>query len=311
MPFRVRSILAASDLSGGEAAVLQSASGLAALAESELHVIHAVEADGASGGEGPRMEDRLRSAGDALREQLESAVPARTQVTSSRAWPGRAHQVILRRAEDVGADLIVIGPHRREGQRQVLGTTADRVVRTSKVPCMIIRGPMSLPLRRVLVPSDFSPAAAGALDLALIWATALRLPTSSGGRTRLDVQHVLPSEAGGPTGSSDRTATTALREQVQAACRRTECGAALELVESVVEGGSAAEAILRTVRERDIDLLVMGTHGEAEQERALIGSVSSAVARRATCPVLLCPPELAQELSAREPAHDAGARQKS
>lgn len=303
MPFRIRSILVASDLSPDEKDVLRSASALASLAEAALHVIHAVEVNETSGAAGPRMEGRLQEADADLREQLRGAIPSTAEADTSRVWPGRAHEVILRRAEDVDADLIIIGPHRqREGQQEILGTTADRLVRTSHVPCMIVRGPISLPLRRILVPTDFSPAAAGAMDLALIWSTALRLPSGSGQKTQLDVLHVLPAGPGGPAGGSSTAAETELRTQVDAGCRRTGCGKPLDIVESVAEGSSPAEEILRSVRAKDVDLLVLGTHGEGAQERALIGSVSSTVARRATCPVLLCPPALARELSGRDPA---------
>ena len=45
---------------------------------------------------------------------------------------------------------------------------------------------------------------------------------------------------------------------------------------------------------------MLGTHGHGALARALIGSVSSAVARRAECPVLLVPPRYWQERRERE-----------
>ncbi|HSH45452.1 MAG TPA: universal stress protein, partial [Longimicrobiales bacterium] len=141
MPFRIRNILVASDLSPSESAVLRSASALAALTEAELHVIHALE-EGTL--EGPAMEQRIRSAEDDLRANLRRALPATMDVSSSRVWPGSAHKAILERAREVDADLIVIGPHRRRDSRhEALGTTADRLVRTTSIPSMIVRRPIS------------------------------------------------------------------------------------------------------------------------------------------------------------------------
>src|SRR5690606_15872693 len=86
-----------------------------------------------------------------------------------------AHKAILDRAAAVEADLIVIGPHRRRAVGDAfLGSTADRVIRSAGAPCLVVRGPLSLPLRRVVVPIDLSEPAQRALDAALRWSDALR-----------------------------------------------------------------------------------------------------------------------------------------
>ncbi len=58
-------------------------------------------------------------------------------------------------------------------------------------------------------------------------------------------------------------------------------------VTTKVERGNAAETILRTLREGDYDLVVMGSHGHSRVRRALLGSVSEKVLRASTVPVLL------------------------
>ncbi len=50
--------------------------------------------------------------------------------------------------------------------------------------------------------------------------------------------------------------------------------------------GTPAEAITRFAEAVDADIIVMGTHGRTGMTRALLGSVSEAVVRRAPCPVL-------------------------
>jgi nucleotide-binding universal stress UspA family protein len=215
---------------------------------------------------------------------------------------GRAHRVILDLADEVRADLIVIGPHRdQDASGQVLGTTADRLVRTSEVPCLIVHAPITLPLRTVLVPTDLSDAAEGALDVGLIWSAALRQPRGSESRTSvhmlLAVPHGVPDERVGD--APHAFSASELHRHVQASCERTGCAPQLQLEEEVVEG-DAAEVILRRARELDADLVVLGTHGQGALARALIGSVSSVVARRVGCPVLLVPPRYWQERRERE-----------
>ena len=51
--------------------------------------------------------------------------------------------------------------------------------------------------------------------------------------------------------------------------------------------GPAAPAILRVAAEESYDLIVMGSRGQGQLAGLLLGSVSSAVAQRAECPVLI------------------------
>jgi universal stress protein A len=51
--------------------------------------------------------------------------------------------------------------------------------------------------------------------------------------------------------------------------------------------GPAEEMILKACEQGKYDLLVMGTHGRRLLDRALFGSVTHRVIRRAPCPILL------------------------
>src|SRR5690606_14526230 len=100
-----------------------------------------------------------------LDEQVQRAIPKQFTVSSqmvlARPSPSEA---IRRHAEELSSDLIVIGPHRGPlVDRAFLGTTADRLVSTAGVPCLIVRGGPDFPLQRIGVLVDFSPAAQGAL----------------------------------------------------------------------------------------------------------------------------------------------------
>ncbi len=54
-------------------------------------------------------------------------------------------------------------------------------------------------------------------------------------------------------------------------------------------GGKPYEFIVREANERDIDLIVMGTHGRTGIKRVLLGSVAQNVIGHAPCPVLVVP----------------------
>ncbi len=54
-------------------------------------------------------------------------------------------------------------------------------------------------------------------------------------------------------------------------------------------GGNPHEFIVQEAKDRDIDLIVMGTHGRSGFKRVLLGSVAQNVIGHAPCPVLVVP----------------------
>lgn len=90
----------------------------------------------------------------------------------------------------------------------------------------------------------------------------------------------------------DEGVTAALHEYIsgvvaEEAARIREAG--IDVEELVVDAVSPHEAILEVAEERQVDLIVMGTHGRTGLARAVIGSVADRVVRHARVPVVLVP----------------------
>jgi nucleotide-binding universal stress UspA family protein len=64
-----------------------------------------------------------------------------------------------------------------------------------------------------------------------------------------------------------------------------ELGGAVE-IECLVRSGDVQDEILEVARDRDVDLVVMGTHGRRRFERWLLGSIAEGVLRKSSVPVL-------------------------
>lgn len=295
MPTTIRSVLFASDLSESSDDVLRAAARIATHAGAELHAVHVAEENAWVGMGGETMMDmqrRIHEARRALTEQIERVAPEQT-LKSARLVFGPPYRGIEERAREVAADLIVIGPHRRRaiGDR-ILGTTADRLIRTSQVPCLVVRGPISLPLRRILVPTDLSEPAQLAITAAFHWAAELGRTAEAEGEehTEVRVVHVAPQVPEWSLATLvDEPIKAQLHDQVEAARGQVGASPPVRVNEEVLQATSPTDEILRLAA-TEADLLVMGTHGRGALGRALVGSVTSAVARRAERPVLLVPP---------------------
>jgi nucleotide-binding universal stress UspA family protein len=291
----IHAVLAATDLTEGSDEVLRAAAALADAAGASLHVVHAFDLDLTAYPEldgTPTFQGRIARAEEALAAQLARTVPDGAGAASRQVVVYVAHRAILDRAAEVRADVIVLGPHRgRAHADRLLGTTADRVIRSAACPCLVVRGPLALPLRRVVVPLDLSDPARGALATAAGWVEAfgagdpdLALPD-----VELDVVHVVPRLfAAGGLPVNRATIGPRLHRDVEEVLAEHAFGVTVR--EELVWGDGPADEIARYARERQAQLVVLATHGHGALKRALIGSAASAVARSAPCPVLLVPP---------------------
>jgi nucleotide-binding universal stress UspA family protein len=131
--------------------------------------------------------------------------------------------------------------------------------------------------RTILHPTDFSQAS----DAALKVAGALARETGA----KLLIAHVHePSPACGAAelcygpAEHDSPFTPMLAEVIPA-------DAQVRYEHAMLSGDPATE-IVSLAKRRNVDLIVMGTHGQTGLRRALMGSVAEAVVRRAECPVL-------------------------
>lgn len=145
--------------------------------------------------------------------------------------------------------------------------------------------------QNLLVPTDFSETAGNAFayalqfaqrDLANVHLVNVQQPAVEVSNTfQLDPDHLdFPTQ-------EDMLRQFA-RETIQNHLPRK--GKNLKVrVQNEVRSGAIVEEIRNISRERNTDMIVMGTTGQGGFLNKLFGSISSEVARRANCPVLLIP----------------------
>lgn len=138
----------------------------------------------------------------------------------------------------------------------------------------------------IVVATDGSPAAGAALDEAIRLAQSTRDTVAV-----IAVWRALQGDFGLPYPSSALLgelldAEHAYAERTLAEARRRALAAGVD-VETELQTGDPAERICAFAEEREARLIAIGSHGYGPALAMLTGSVSSAVIRRAPCPVLV------------------------
>ncbi len=143
--------------------------------------------------------------------------------------------------------------------------------------------------QKILVPTDFSPASALALDAAAILARqfdAAMVLLYVYDPTLLSPLYAVPG-AGSLLEAAPRTVEFEERALAELQALRDAHLGGLPRVEiAVAQHASAADGICAHARNVEADLIVLSTHGRTGLAHMLIGSVAEKVVRHAPCPVL-------------------------
>ncbi len=138
-------ILVPTDFSEHAERALSTATSLAHVLGATLHVVHVgpvVPYFGPPFAPGRAFAHELIAESRKEFDAYMEALRTRKIEAAGTFAEGIAYVEINRIAKDVGADLIVMGSHGRTGiEHALLGSVAERVVRTSPIPVMVIPAP--------------------------------------------------------------------------------------------------------------------------------------------------------------------------
>jgi nucleotide-binding universal stress UspA family protein len=210
-----------------------------------------------------------------------------------RVVEGEARDAIVTTARTWGADLIVVGARGLSAVKEfLLGSVSAEVARHAPCPVLVCKG-TPRPVRTITIAHDGSEGARAAMAAVTGWP----LPSS----TRLRVIGVAepvryPATAPGILAGRLHAAVASAEAERRNALERTLVTDAegvrsgLPAVDIKVTVGPPARDVVEDAAVTDTDLLVVGARGLGAMKRLLLGSVSEAVLRHATCPVLVVHP---------------------
>lgn len=266
----------------------------------EVVLVHVAESIGLSP-PGPRADLSLHAAIDTYRQavtrslewargqlaELRERMSGQGPIVSQVLVEGLPDQGLCGAAEELGADLVVVGTHGLTGLRWFfLGSVAQHIVRLARSDVLVARGEAigRGGYRRVLVATDFTPAADRALD------RAVELAAPGG---EIEVMHCwqtpfVATPDVPPLDWSGLESATIAELQVEGerliASRQRDRGPTLRFS---IRRLSPIPGVVHALEQERFDLVCLGCRGRTGLARALLGSVAEAVVRRAPCSVLI------------------------
>lgn len=278
-------ILVATDFSTRSDRALQRATLIAGRGGAALTLLHVVDGDRPS-----RLIASEEAAARSLLEEIArtvretDGVEAEALVTVDDVDTG-----IIDAAEEVAAQLLVVGPHRPRFRDVFVGTKVDRVIRRARLPTLVATRVPSAPYGRTLLALDFDDAsksaARAALDLGVF------------DHTDVIAFHAFDAVGKGMM-QRGMVSSEAIDEHVE-----TERALAARQMRSFVgelglptmgqrvseSSGSPVRSIVDGTSSTGADLIVMGTNQRKGFERMLIGSVAEDVIHHSDHDILIVP----------------------
>jgi len=305
-PLEIHDVLVPIDFSEPSLEAIEFARPLLKQFDAELHLVHVFEPDYplASMAAMPLIVPELE-VGKRVRRHLKD-VAKKYSVELRRenihAIKGRSFEEICRLARDRGIDLIVTATRGLTGLKHLaLGSTAERVVRYSPCPVLVVRpfdrkkkggGNGKITKRkvsfgRILVPIDFSECSMKGLA----YAKALAKQFGS----KLVLLNSVPLQYYVTNVEYARYNLPMLMQQIEKAARKQMRDLIEERdwegieVESSMQIGHPGQQICARAIDHHADVIVTSTHGTTGFKHILVGSTAEYVVRHAPCPVLVVP----------------------
>jgi nucleotide-binding universal stress UspA family protein len=159
----LRTVLIGTSLGDESDQVVSAGLAVARAAGARVFLEHVVQLDslpaGLDAGVGPDLgPEQIARCHEEMDRQVDRLGIEETELAGLEVWVGAPHRVLTEAAQKLGADLIVVGatgsgPFAAE----LLGSTADRVLRKAFCPVLVVRGELQMPPREMLAPVDLSP----------------------------------------------------------------------------------------------------------------------------------------------------------
>jgi nucleotide-binding universal stress UspA family protein len=245
--------------------------------------------------------ESLKQANKRLKEEAEELVEREVRRLREDGWPGETMmrsgkpvEEILRAAEEIDADLIVLGSHgARMAKRFLLGSVSDRVLEYASCSVLIVKQnsgdeiqpaiePGTNAAYRIMLAYDISDAARAALEQC----SSLPLEENS----EISVVNVMPmitayrQDVRQHINSIWLQKKQIIQAELEKAVRSLKW-ATPNVTTQLREAESVSDDILIAAEQAGSDLIMIGCKDKGTIKRLLLGSITHRMARYAKCAV--------------------------
>jgi universal stress protein E len=281
-------IVVASDLSAGSARAIERAFQLAGLLGGSLAIVHVVDTALPS----RLTEHALSVARETLEGQCAPLAAATGLAAEIDVTGGDPRLELVARARAHGAELVVVGVHRRRGLElfNFAGSTPGLLFAALGRPMLLAQVPVAGPYAAAVVGVDFSIYARPAVR----WAHRLA-PTAT-----LTIVHGFQVPFRPYLGGEEHAADFAYAERMELDAflaeemdwltrRAVEAGIPPQAIVKKVMEGAPADVLRAAAAETGAGLVAVGTHGRTGLMKAILGSVAAELVKDPPADVLVVP----------------------
>lgn len=241
--------------------------------DARLTAVHVLEEDLPEA----MLRRRMEEAEESLRASLNAAAGADAEDAGNvdvEVVPGVDHDILVKKAGN--HDLLVLGMHRARFVDAFVGTTADRVMRSTDRPVLMVKDDAVTGYGRVLIAVDLSPSSKRAAA-----AAAWLAP---------DAQFFLVNAHDVPFGgymTRETRRSAAYDAEIDAAMDEIEVELPYPAERRLIRIGDPVPTIREACDEVGADLVVLATRNHAGLARIFMGSVAEQLLADPPCDVLV------------------------
>lgn len=191
-------------------------------------------------------------------------------------------------SDEINAALIVMRAHQRDSMlEKIIGSTTDRVIRTSRVPVLVVKRPVTQAYQRAVVSIDTSDDSNALVPIMVTLFPLIKLCLMHVVYISIQFEEAMRRAGSGQASISAHHDALILRANTHLSeLSKTLNDRSMRSSARVIEGDPAT-SLVRATWSPKADLIVLGPNSTGWIRQALLGSVTQRVLQTSTCDVLI------------------------
>ncbi len=278
----MKNLLIATDLSPRSDRALYRAIKLASELNYNLHVLHVVDEDLPEKATYIIRED----AKEILQEQIKSFKSRLKIKVNIKVVIGKHYEAILYESEKIKARAIILGiPSKNTLKGFFTGSTAERIIRSTNIPVLVVKKASQKKYSRVIVAIDFSVYSRRCLEFAIdLFANEEIYLVHS---YHIPYKHII-----GSSYISKKTKRGQYEEFLNMVNNEmsqffSTIDKDTDNLNKIIKEGPVIVRLNNEIKNLKADLLIMGTHGRTGMTRTFLGSVAEDMLTTSKCDIAI------------------------